>query len=267
MRLQFFKFGLLAILLLAPATVLPQQTATRPVTIQVSDQLGARIAQAQIRLVPTPDSAPTKLETDEHGNLLLNLKAGPYALFVSMPGFKNDSQHIDVAAPDGEPGAAQVYPVVLQIAATSIPTPVYPKDSLLLTADPYHAPVALSPADFRALPHVTITVHNGHSNADETYSGVPLGKLLELVNPPIGKEFHKEALTSYLIATGSDGYSVLLSLAEIDPSFHDGQILVADVRDGQPLGKSGPYQLIVSEDKRPARWVRNLVSIALHAAN
>lgn len=135
--------------------------------------------------------------------------------------------------------------------------------SLVLTADPSHALVVFSPADFRALPHVTITVRNTHTNADETYSGVPLATLLEKVNAPLGKELHGEAMTSYLVATGSDGYSVVLSLAEVDPSFHEGQVLVADTRDGKPLEKNGPFQLIVSNDKRPARWVHNLVSITL----
>jgi hypothetical protein len=135
--------------------------------------------------------------------------------------------------------------------------------SLVLTADPSHPPVVLSPTDFHALPHITITVHNSHTNATETYSGIPLATLLEKVNAPLGKELHGDAMTSYLVATGSDGYSVVLSLAEADPSFHGGQVLVADARDGQSLGKSGPFQLIVSDDKRPARWVHNLVSITL----
>lgn len=74
-------------------------------------------------------------------------------------------------------------------------------------------------------------------------------------------------MTSYVIATGSDGYAVVLSLAEVDPDFHQGQVLlVADTRDGQPLGKNGPFQLIVSDDKRPARWVHNLNSITLQHA-
>ncbi|MGA8502147.1 MAG: hypothetical protein WB683_11400 [Candidatus Sulfotelmatobacter sp.] len=134
---------------------------------------------------------------------------------------------------------------------------------LRLTADPDHAPVVLSPADFHALPHITVTVHNSHTNAAEAYSGVPLAALLVKVNAPLGKELHGEAMTSYLIATGSDGYSVVLSLAEVDPSSHEGQVLVADTRDGKPLGDRGPFQLIVSDDKRPARWVHNLVSITL----
>jgi hypothetical protein len=73
-------------------------------------------------------------------------------------------------------------------------------------------------------------------------------------------------MTTYLVAAGSYGYSVVLSLAEVDPSFHEGQVLVVDTRDGQPLGNYGPFQLIVSDDKRPARWVHNLVSITLQHA-
>ncbi len=266
MRLQIYIAGLLAIILLVPSAALSQQAA-RPVTIQVSDQSGAPIPHAQIRLVPTPDPAPANLETDEQGNLSLNLKAGTYALFVSEQGFKIWSESIYVAKSTGDASARQLCPVVLQVGASSGPIIVYPKDSLVLSAYLYHAPIVLSPAEFHALPHITITVHNGHSNTDESYSGVTLAALLAMVDAPLGKEFHKEALTNYLIATGSDGYSVVLSAAEADPSFHDGQVLVADARDGQPLGKYGPFQLVVSQDKRPARWVHNLNSIVLQAAH
>jgi hypothetical protein len=159
--------------------------------------------------------------------------------------------------------AALVLPAQQTATAPAPTTPAYPRDSLVLTADSYHAPVVLSRLDFRALPHTTITVHNGHTNASENYSGVSLATLLEKVNAPMGKDLRAEAMTSYVIATGSDGYSVVLSLAEVDPSFHDGQVLVADTRDGKTLGNNGPFQLIVSDDKRPARWVHNLNSISL----
>jgi hypothetical protein len=141
--------------------------------------------------------------------------------------------------------------------------PAQPKDTLLLTSGGNHAPVSISLAEFRALPHVTITVHNAHANVDESYSGVPLAELLAKLDAPLGENLRGKALASCIVASGSDGYSVVLSIAEVDPSFHGGEILVADPRDGQSLGKSGPFQLIVSEDKRPARWVHNLVSISL----
>ncbi len=264
MRKQNVSIGLLCIALFAPLWLPAQQFTTTPVTVRVSDQTGAGVAHAQIRLLPAPDKAPAKLETDDQGRLSISLKPGSYALVVSAQGFKEGSQCIDVGANQGQ--ASQVVPVALKLGDVSSPTPIYPRESLVLSADPDRAPVALSATEFRGLPHVTITVHNGHSNADETYSGVPLATLLARVNAPLGEELHKEALTRFLVASGSDGYSVVLSLAEADPSFHGGQVLVADTRDGQPLAKSGPFQLIVSEDKRPARWVHNLDSISLRSA-
>jgi hypothetical protein len=267
MRSRILSIGLLASALLVPSPLPAQQPATRPVTIVVNDQVGAGIAHARIHLVPAPDAPTAKMETDAHGHFSLNLKPGTYALFVSAQGFKEVAPQIEIATPEGEANTTQLVPIVLRVADVVSPVPVFPADSLVLTADGFHAPVALSPAEFRALPHVTISVHNAHTNADETYSGVPLAQLLAKLDAPLGDKLRGKALASYILATGSDGYSIVLSIAEADPSFHGGEILVADTRDGQPLAKSGPFQLIVSEDKRPARWVHNLVSLSLQSAN
>jgi len=119
----------------------------------------------------------------------------------------------------------------------------------------------------KSLPHKTLTIHNPHENADETYSGVPLIELLKQVGATVGKDVHGKALSEYVVATGSDGYKVVLALAEIEPDFHPGDVLVADAMDGKALdAKIGPFRLVVSDDKRPARSVRNLVSIELKAA-
>jgi hypothetical protein len=119
----------------------------------------------------------------------------------------------------------------------------------------------------RALPHQTVTVHNPHTNADETYSGVLLIDLLTKVGAPTGKDVHGKALSEYVVATGSDGYKAVLALAEAEPDFHPGLVLVADTLDGKPIdSKTGPFRLVVSEDKRPARSVHNLVKIELKSA-
>jgi hypothetical protein len=244
-----------------------QQGTTTPITVRVTDVSGAVVPHAQLQFVPAPDPAPAKFETDDHGERGIELRAGSYTLSVSARGFKTYTRHIDVKIAGGQFSASHFVQVVLEVAHSDSPAADVAEDSLELIADPYHLPMRLSPADFRALPHVTITIHNGHTSAAETYSGIPLSTLLEKMNAPLGKELHGEAMASYLIATGSDGYSVALSLAEVDPGFHDGQIMVADSRDGQSLGKSGPFQLIVSEDKRPARWVHNLISITLQSGH
>ncbi len=141
-------------------------------------------------------------------------------------------------------------------------------NSLLLSTGKYHSPVTLSVADFKAKPHVTVTVHNPHNNADETYSGITLSTLFGELGAPLGKELHGAALANYLVATGSDGYRAVFALAEVDPGFHPGDVIVADAMNGKPLdAQSGPFRLVVSEDKRPARWVRNLMSIELKSAD
>lgn len=119
----------------------------------------------------------------------------------------------------------------------------------------------------KALPHKTVTVHDPHENADETYAGVPLIELLKQVGAPVGHDVRGKALAEYVVATGSDGYKVVLALAEIEPDFHPGDVLVADAMNGKPLdAKVGPFRLVVTDDKRPARSVRNLVSVELKAA-
>jgi hypothetical protein len=126
---------------------------------------------------------------------------------------------------------------------------------------------SIPPDALQSLPHKTVTVHNPHSNADETYSGVLLIELLKQAGAPTGHDVHGKALAEYVIATGSDGYKAVLALAEAEPDFHPGDVLVADTMDGKPLdAKSGPFKLVVTEDKRPARSVHNLVSIERRTA-
>ncbi len=148
------------------------------------------------------------------------------------------------------------------------PLPQFSTDKLTLTTSSDHKSVVLSSAEFKTIPHISVTIHNSHTSADETYSGVRLFDLLAKIGAPLGNELRGKALANYVVATGSDGYNAVLALGEIDPSFHPGEVLVADTMDGKPLdAHSGPFKLVVSEDKRPARSVRNLVSIELKEAN
>jgi hypothetical protein len=110
-----------------------------------------------------------------------------------------------------------------------------------------------------ALPHTTVHVHNEHTKADETYSGVPMIDLLTKLgvpDKPRGKQFR-----IYLVAVGSDGYEAVYSLGEIAPDVHDATVIVADSEDGKPIDADGPLKMVATGEKRPARWVRNLVAI------
>jgi hypothetical protein len=165
--------------------------------------------------------------------------------------------------------ASGILCVVLQVALTDRMMAAAATDTLQLRA-PSHDPVTLTAADLKALPHITVTVHNSHTDADETYAGVRVADLFTKakLGVPLGGELRGKALSGYIVATGSDGYRAVLALAEIDPSFHTGEVMVADLMNGKPLDEhSGPFKLVVTEDKRPPRWVRNLVSLELKMAD
>jgi len=119
-------------------------------------------------------------------------------------------------------------------------------------------------AALAVLPHTSVTVFNIHAKVNQTYSGVPLIDLLIPLGVPAKP--HGKDLRLYLVAEGSDGYKAVYSVAEVNPDLHDATVIVADSLDGKPIGDSGPLLLVATGDKRPARWVRNLVAIRVLAA-
>ena len=121
----------------------------------------------------------------------------------------------------------------------------------------------LTPEELAALPHKSVSVFNAHSKTNETYSGVPLADLLSKAGVPLGEAVRGKLFMVGVVAAGTDGYGVLYSLAEVDPAIHTGDVIVADTVDGKKLDKDGAFKMVSSEERRPARWVRNLTSISV----
>ena len=150
--------------------------------------------------------------------------------------------------------------------AQAAPAQVVPATaSTLDLSGPDGRHITLSADALQSLPQQTVRVHNPHTKADETYQGVELSLLLARLDAPLGPKLRGKALSMYVVAEGTDKYRAIYSLAEVDPTFHTGTIIVADREDGQPIAKDGPFKLVNTEDKRPARWVRNLASIQLNS--
>ena len=122
---------------------------------------------------------------------------------------------------------------------------------------------SLTAADLQAMPQKTIAVHNAHSNADETYSGVALGDLLAKYGVTAAGTGAKRVYHSYVRAEGTDHYWVIYSASEVEGAVHKGDVIVAISRDGKPLGEDGMFKLVASEEQKPARWVRNLQALTL----
>jgi hypothetical protein len=141
--------------------------------------------------------------------------------------------------------------------------PAAPSTSLTVTVDgktKTFSSAELGPDNF---PQKIVKVHNEHAKADETYVGPTLGDVLARVGFEVGKPTQREMLHTYVRAEGTDKYWVLYSLTEVEPSEHDGNVIVATGMNGGGLGADGQFKLVSSEDKKPQRWVRNLSSITL----
>jgi Oxidoreductase molybdopterin binding domain len=145
----------------------------------------------------------------------------------------------------------------MQHSAPSVP-------STQLTIRTYEGKtLTLSPNELAALPHKSVVVFNAHNKANETYSGVPLADLLSKAGVPLGESVRGKLFMTGIVAEGTDNYGVLYSLAEVDPSIHTGDVIVADMLDGKKLEKDGAFKMVSSEERRPARWVRNLTAISV----
>ena len=125
----------------------------------------------------------------------------------------------------------------------------------------------LSARDLSAMPQSQVTVHNVHTNRDETYTGVALYYLLSASGFPFTKETQPTYLRSYVRAQGADFYFVIYSASEVAPDLNNSKVLVATQMDRHDLGREGLFKLVSTGDKRPARWVRNLLSISLVTLN
>lgn len=83
---------------------------------------------------------------------------------------------------------------------------------------------------------------------------------------PAGEALRGNALATAVVVTGADGYRVVFGLAEFDAAFTDRIAILADRKDCAALaGNAAPFQLVIMGEKRPARWVRQVVSIELVA--
>lgn len=133
-------------------------------------------------------------------------------------------------------------------------------------------PTAPSPLPFRltidastltGLPRRTLSATDERGNTN-SYSGVSLRDLLVRAGAPSGQAVRGKAMLSYVVVGAADGYHVLFTLPELDASYTDHVVLIADQKDGVPLGKDvGPYRLITNFDKREARWVRQVTEVWL----
>jgi DMSO/TMAO reductase YedYZ molybdopterin-dependent catalytic subunit len=120
--------------------------------------------------------------------------------------------------------------------------------------------LTLTREDLAKMPRTSLTAtSHGETN---TFVGVSMRELLTRAGVVEGEAVRGPELAKVIIVTGADGYRAAFSIADFDPAFTDRVSLLADTKDGQPLaGNAAPFQLVLDGEKRPARWVRQVVEI------
>jgi hypothetical protein len=100
-----------------------------------------------------------------------------------------------------------------------------------------------------------------------TYEGVSVADLLQRAGAPLGKQLRGPQLALYVLVSAADGYRAVFALPEFDPAFTDRVIVLADRRDGHEMtSPDGPFRVIVPDEQRHARWVREVTSLEVKQA-
>ena len=131
------------------------------------------------------------------------------------------------------------------------------QEGMLSVAGDVAKPLTITAAELKTMPRTTVSIAD--QGREVKYTGVLIGEILSRAGAPLGRDMTGPAVSTYVLATGKDGYQALFSLAELDPAMTPNDIIVADTVDGQPLfDYQGPFRIVAPKDKRGARGVRML---------
>jgi len=119
--------------------------------------------------------------------------------------------------------------------------------------------------DLRGMTRASVTIPYG---AKATYSGALVSDILATIGAPSDKRLHGAPVNQILIVTGSDGFTTVLALAEVEKSFKTQPVILADEENGKALpAKEGPFRLIIGGELKPARSVFDVTAIELRPVN
>jgi len=106
-----------------------------------------------------------------------------------------------------------------------------------------------------------------HDDDEATFEGVRAGDILKRAGFTFGQHMRGPRMADYLLVRSADGYRAVFALPELDAAFSDRVVILADRCDGKLLSvHDGPFRIVVSDEKRHARWVRNVASLSIATA-
>ena len=144
--------------------------------------------------------------------------------------------------------------------------PIAPAITEILVEVEGGSTLKMKAADLAKLTRIEIKA-KGHDEVDSVYSGYELRFILAPAGAKFGKELKGPTVAQFLVVEAADGYRAVYSLTDLDPDFADKVVILADTRDGKPLdAKNGPWQVIATNEKKHARWVRQVTALKVKIA-
>jgi len=151
-----------------------------------------------------------------------------------------------------------VKPLLLAAVLAALALPAAAQDLSVSRAD--GTSVTLSAAALADLPRAQVSVE-GKAGPD-LYEGPVLSHVMRAAGLPVGMRAHGAPMRGYLVVRGADGYAAVLSAVEADKDLHGDGAILADTMNGGPLPeREGPRRVIVGDDLKSWRSVRQVVAI------
>ena len=127
----------------------------------------------------------------------------------------------------------------------------------LIVGLPRRLPQVLDRSDLATLPHTTKMKDAQGKSA--SYRGVLMSELFARVGLNLREP---RSLGSYVMIEAVEEPHILFALAEFDTTLGQKRVILADSKDGRPmLPPEGPFRVIVSNEQKPTRWVRQVWAI------
>jgi hypothetical protein len=118
----------------------------------------------------------------------------------------------------------------------------------------------LSGAELRRLVQDTVRAR-AHDGPEQVFVGPTLARVLTTGGAQLDS-LRGRGLAQYVVVEARDAYRVIFAVAELSSAFTHRRIILAHSVDGRPLEPvDGPWQVIVEDELRPARWVRQVTTI------
>jgi hypothetical protein len=171
-------------------------------------------------------------------------------------------------------GGRSIYGVAT-LEAISVPVPSSGRPGMsdgVEFAGDLERPAKLSLAQLSAMPRTDVATRQAKSNRGTEHparklSGPRLYDLLDAAGIVLDPNVHEHFLRKVIVAESADGFAVVFAGGEIEPRFHNADVIVAVADESGPLSdEDGAIRMGVPNERSIARHVRALSRIELHEA-